>query len=266
MMYYPHNIHFLWSALCMEGRSAEADRRRQPGRRGAGRRDGQRDADARSIFCRRGCIRWRGFTSGTRSAKEKQPLAEFTFAIGHVALCPGTGLRCRRQGPPTPRSTSGKLVDIIAATPHDKLVMRHSALRLLRIAANELGATLDAKSGKPTRPWPGCKTRCCLQDGLLYDEPPPWYFPDAPEPGGAVARGRSARRRRNRLSRRSAAKSRQTAGRCTDSNGHCGPSIARTKPTGSTSASKKRGPARISSYRIRGGFKTSNRELDVCHC
>ena len=24
MMYYPHNIHFLWSALCWQGRRADA--------------------------------------------------------------------------------------------------------------------------------------------------------------------------------------------------------------------------------------------------
>jgi tetratricopeptide (TPR) repeat protein len=175
MMYYPHNIHFLWAALCMEGRSADAI---------AAADQVVKSLDDEMIkempmleyFLPTRLYTLARFHKWDEISKEKQPPAEFTFASGmwHYAQ----GLACAASGKPAAaKEHQRQLADIIAATPHDLLVMRHSALRLLGIAADELGATLNAQSGNTDAALAHLQDAVLLQDGLQYDEPPPWYFP-----------------------------------------------------------------------------------------
>jgi tetratricopeptide (TPR) repeat protein len=74
------------------------------------------------------------------------------------------------------RQELAALEDSLAATPQDLLLMRHSAVRLLSIAASDLAATLAAARGRNERAIAHLRTAVVLQDNLLYDEPPPWYF------------------------------------------------------------------------------------------
>jgi tetratricopeptide (TPR) repeat protein len=68
MMYYPHNIHFLWASLTMEGRGSESIRR-------AGEVTAKVPDETRwsrkcrwsRRLCPRGCSRLRGSAAGTRS-------------------------------------------------------------------------------------------------------------------------------------------------------------------------------------------------------
>jgi len=174
MMYYPHNIHFLWSALCFEGRSAEAIAAADEVV-GALTNEMVKEMPMLESFLPTRTYTLLLFNKWDDVLLEKQPLAEFTFATGmwHYAQ----GLAHAGLGRTSEAEThQAKLAEIVAATPEDKLLMRHSALRLLRIAQSELAARLDAAAGRTDAALAGWHNAVLLQDGLLYDEPPPWYF------------------------------------------------------------------------------------------
>jgi tetratricopeptide (TPR) repeat protein len=64
----------------------------------------------------------------------------------------------------------------LAATPQDFLLMRHSAVRLLGIADNDLTADIAAAGGDIPTAIAHLRLAVLLQDNLLYDEPPPWFL------------------------------------------------------------------------------------------
>ena len=174
MMYYPHNIHFLWRALCFEGRSAEAIAAADQVV-GSLSNEMVQEMPMLESFLPTRIYTLLLFHKWDDVLREKQPLTEFAFATGmwhyaqgvaQVALGRTSDAEAHRR----------QLAEIVAATPEDKLLMRHSALRLLRIAQSELAARLDAAAGRSDAGLAGWHNAVLLQDGLLYDEPPPWYF------------------------------------------------------------------------------------------
>ncbi len=175
LMYYPHNIHFAWAALCMEGRGAEAlEAANQVA--GALHDDMVQQMPMLEYFLPVRMYTLVRFKRWDDVARQPRPLAEFTFATGMWHY--GQGLGCEARGQAGEAQAHFKeLETIIAATPADKLVMRHSAQKLLRIAAAELAAQLARCEGKLDAAVSHWRTAVALQDELLYDEPPPWYFP-----------------------------------------------------------------------------------------
>lgn len=174
MMYYPHNIHFLWSALCFEGRSAEAIAAADQVV-GALGNEMVKEMPMLESFLPTRTYTLLLFNKWDDVLREKQPLAEFTFATGMWHYAQGLAqLALGRTS--DAEAHQRQLSEIVAATPDDKLLMRHSALRLLRIAQSELAARLDAAAGRSDAALAEWHNAVLLQDGLLYDEPPPWYF------------------------------------------------------------------------------------------
>lgn len=175
MMYFPHNIHFLWSALCFEGRSAEAIAAANQVVGSLGD-EMVKEMPMLESFLPTRLYTLLLFNKWDDVLREKQPLAEFTFASGMWHY--GQGLAQAGLGRSSEAEAHQRqLAEIVAATPEDKLVMRHSALRLLRIAQSELAARLDAAAGRSDAALAQLHNAVLLQDGLQYDEPPPWYFP-----------------------------------------------------------------------------------------
>jgi len=175
MMYYPHNIHFLWSALCFEGRSKEAIEAANQVVSALSDEMVEEMPMLESFLPTR-LYTLLLFNKWDDVLREKQPLAEFTFATGMWHYAQGlaqTGLGNKSKAAPHQQ----RLAEIVSATPEDKLLMRHSALRLLRIAQSELAARIDAAEGRTDSALAQLHNAVLLQDGLQYDEPPPWYFP-----------------------------------------------------------------------------------------
>jgi tetratricopeptide (TPR) repeat protein len=174
MMYYPHNIHFLWAALSMEGRSAEAIKA------------ASRVAEKLPLEMAKEMpmveyfvpVPWYAlvrFEKWDDVLKIAEPPAEFTFARGMWHYARGKA----RAGKGDLRAARRELAELeksLAATPQDMLLMRHSAVRLLGIADNDLAATLAAAGGRDGRAIARLRLAVLLQDNLLYDEPPPWYY------------------------------------------------------------------------------------------
>ena len=175
MMYYPHNIHFLWAALSMEGRSAEAI--------AAASKVSEKlplemvkEMPMVEYFVP---VPWYAlvrFEKWDDVLKIPQPPAEYTFASGMWHYCRGKAFSAKGDLSAARRELA-EVEKNLAATPGDLLIMRHTAVRLLGIADNDLSATLAAAVGNIERAIAKLRLAVILQDNLLYDEPPPWYYP-----------------------------------------------------------------------------------------
>jgi tetratricopeptide (TPR) repeat protein len=174
MMYYPHNIHFLWAALSMEGRAGEAIK--------AASRVAEklplemaRDMPMVEYFVPVPWYALARFGKWDEVLKIAEPPAEFTYARGMWHYVRGKALAGKKDLAGA-RKELAALEKNLAATPQDFLLMRHSAVRLLAIADNDLAATLAEAAGRDQRAIARLRVAVVLQDGLLYDEPPPWYL------------------------------------------------------------------------------------------
>jgi tetratricopeptide (TPR) repeat protein len=174
MMYYPHNIHFAWAALSMEGRGAEAiDAASQIA-------DALRDEMVLEMPMLEYFVPTRMYTLARFEKWEaiagtRRPRAEFTFATGMWHYVQGLRLVALADSAQA-KAHQRELETIVASTPADKRLMRHSALRLLQIAQGHLGAVIDRREGNIESALKQLRAAIELQDGLAYDEPPPWYF------------------------------------------------------------------------------------------
>jgi tetratricopeptide (TPR) repeat protein len=184
MMYYPHNIHFLWAALSMEGRSAESIAAASKVAQKL-RLEMAEDMPMVEYFVP---VPWYAlvrFEKWDEVFEIAQPPSEFTYASGMWHYARGKAL-----------AGKGKLQDAkeelaalgrnLAATPQDFLLMRHSAVRLLGIATSDLSAAVASAGGDQQTAIAQLRLAVILQDNLLYDEPPPWYFSEREALGKAL--------------------------------------------------------------------------------
>ena len=176
MMYYPHNIHFLWAALSMEGRSQEAI---AAASRLAKKLTPEMALEMPMVeyFLPVRLYALVRFQKWNEVLKEKAFPHELTFAGGMWHYARGKALAAQGQTAEAAAELTA-LKRALAATPQDATVMRHSSVRLLGIAENDLSATLAAAAGQLDEAIAALRLAVLLQDQLLYDEPPPWYFPE----------------------------------------------------------------------------------------
>lgn len=175
LLYYPHNMHFqVWAAM-FQGRSATAlaDARKiadhthlQPDVFGL---PDHFDNQPMYVLVRFG--RW------AEVLKEPQPPqgASFMNAIWHY----GRGLAFQHTGKPAAAKQELAALRAIAAEPGVKSkTMAFAALpTLLAIADNILAAEIDAGEKNYDQAIARLERAVHLQDGLMYNEPPDWYFP-----------------------------------------------------------------------------------------
>jgi tetratricopeptide (TPR) repeat protein len=173
MMYYPHNIHFLWAALAMEGRSADSI--------AAATRIAEKltpeMAKEMAIVEYFLPVRWYALTrfgKWDEILKEQGPPEELTFAYGIWHYARGKAFAGKGQLAEA-ASELAALEKSLAATPQDTVLMRHSTPQLLAIAQHDLAADLAARAGATGEAIAQLRVAVLLQDQVLYDEPPPWY-------------------------------------------------------------------------------------------
>jgi tetratricopeptide (TPR) repeat protein len=175
MMYYPHNIHFLWASLMMEGNSTDAIARGTEVVQALDD-DMVKEMPMLEIFLPTRLYTLVRFGRWDDIVKEKAPAADFPFYTGMWQYA--QGLAAAEQGRLSEaQERLSQLETNIESTPEDRLMMRHSARRLLQIAAHELGAKIASKDGRREASLGRLHEAVLLQDGLAYDEPPPWYHP-----------------------------------------------------------------------------------------
>jgi tetratricopeptide (TPR) repeat protein len=174
MMYYPHNVHFLWASLSMEGRSAEAIAAASKVAQKL-RLEMAKDMPMVEYFVP---VPWYAlvrFEKWDEVLQIAEPPAEFEYASGMWHYARGKALAANGKRDEAKQELDG-LERNLAATPQDLLLMRHSAVRLLGIATSDLSAAVAAAGGDQQTAIAHLRLAVILQDNLLYDEPPPWFF------------------------------------------------------------------------------------------
>lgn len=175
MMYYPHNIHFLWSAACYSGQSREATS-------AAGELAKELPAEmVREMPMIEGFVPTELFTL-VRFGRWSEVLAaaappeDFAYARGCWHYARGRALAAQGKAGEA-RSELTQLSKIRAATDPEKLLMRHSQAKLLSVAEKTLHGDLAAREGQIDAAIGDLREAIELQDGFAYDEPPAWYYP-----------------------------------------------------------------------------------------
>lgn len=176
MMYYPHNIHFLWAALSMEGRSTEA---LQAARKVVTKVPAEmvhemppvEFASPTVLFALARFAKWQEIL------QEPAPPADlqYTTGIWHYVR----GLAFVATGRLDEAESEHASVTAIAAAmpPERKLGDNTPAVGLLNIAEKTLAGEIAAKRGQADDAVRLLEEAVRIQDGLPYTEPPPWYYP-----------------------------------------------------------------------------------------
>jgi tetratricopeptide (TPR) repeat protein len=176
MMYYPHNIHFLWAAATMDGRSAEALR--------AARRvaekvppDMAREMPMVEYFMPTPYFALARFGRWQELLDQPAPPADLLFntAMWHYAR--GVAYAATSQFADAEREAAA-LKTLTGRIPPDRIVGDNQPAGLqLRLAALALAGEIAARQGHCERAIPKFEEAVSVQDSLPYIEPPPWYYP-----------------------------------------------------------------------------------------
>jgi tetratricopeptide (TPR) repeat protein len=176
MMYYPHNIHFLWSAASMEGRSAESigTARKLVGNLSP---EALREMPMLELFAPTQLFALARFGKWDELLAMPSPGEEFLVAAGMWHYTRGLAL-----------SATGKLDDaareqeavarLALAVPADRIIGDNQpAKQHLELAAAELAGDIAARRGKTDEAVRQLEEAVRLEDQLPYTEPPAWWRP-----------------------------------------------------------------------------------------
>ncbi len=195
MMYSPHNVHFLWAALAMDGRSAEA---LSAGRRAAA----MLSAEIVQAMPMVEFIPPTPWFSLIRFGRWDEMLAEPAPPVGQRYVSGmwhytrGVSLAARGRSEEA-RLESDSLEAIAAATDPAFMVDINSAKALLEVASEVLTARLAQAANRRDEAIVHLERAVAKENGLRYSEPPAWHQPSRQLLGEAlldVARGQDAER------------------------------------------------------------------------
>jgi tetratricopeptide (TPR) repeat protein len=175
LLYYPHNMHFqVWAAM-FEGRSAVA---LADARKVAGHSHLEPDVfglpelfELQPLFVLTRFGRW------DEVLKEPQPAqpARLMNALWHYAR----GLAYAHRDNPSAAREELAALRAIGNEPGlaDKYTAFAPTTKLITIAGLIVAAEIDAGAGRYDPAIAQLERAVLLQDGLMYNEPPDWYFP-----------------------------------------------------------------------------------------
>ncbi len=190
-MYYPHNIHFLWAASSMEGRSAVAI---AAARKVAAnvRMEQIKEFPTVEFFKTIPLLALVQFGRWDEVLAEPMPDASLDYATAIQHYARGTAF-ARRGDVAAARRERAALVPLRDTTKITFLDTNdYPAVALLRIADALLQGEL-AMAGKSHAAAIGHFQRAvALQDTLPYTEPPFWYYPTRQSLGSALLAARRA--------------------------------------------------------------------------
>ena len=176
MMYVPHNIHFLWAAAAMEGRSATAlDAARQVTEWGSpemlDQMPGLEPFVPTLTYAQVRFGRW----DEILAAPEPPEKLAYTRGMWHFAR----GLAYTRKGQLDDAKRELAAVQAaLAVVPANVQTMDQNALApRLRLASELLAGELAAAHGQTVLAVRHLRAAAAAEDGLNYDEPPPWPLP-----------------------------------------------------------------------------------------
>jgi len=176
MAYYPHNIHFLWAAASMEGRSELAI--------AMARKTAAQVSDsslaALPLLAGFRVVPWYALTRfghWDEMLAEKRPADSDRYLLGTWTYARGLALIAKGK-----RDEAGRLLDslrtIVKGDGLDyTLFSPNTARRILGIAPEVLAGELAAAKGDFEAAVRYLETAVRLEDGLTYTEPEEWHYP-----------------------------------------------------------------------------------------
>ena len=194
LAYYPHNIHFLWDATSMEGRSQAAI---EAAHKAASKipEDAWRTSPLLQQFLVAPLFAYTRFGKWEEILKEPRPAPDNLFGTGvwHYAR----GLAFTATGKLGQAAQElGRLQKIAAMDAVSDLRVtfsRNGARAILDIAVEVLAGELAAKRGDYEQAIARLHRGVLLEDNLIYNEPPDWHVPVRQSLGAVLlASGRAA--------------------------------------------------------------------------
>lgn len=190
-LYYPHNIHFLWAASSMEGRSAVAI---DAARRVAAnvRIEQIREFPTVEFFRTIPLLALTQFGRWDEILAEPMPDASLRYATAIAHYARGVAL-ARKGDLAAARRERDQLVPLRDTTEILFLDTNdYPAVTLLQIADALLEGEIAMAAGSVDAAVGHFERAVALQDGLPYMEPPFWYYPTRQSLGAALlAAGRA---------------------------------------------------------------------------
>jgi tetratricopeptide (TPR) repeat protein len=191
MMYYPHNVHFIWSAAAMAGRGAvamDAARRLAP----MVPVEMLRQMPMLEFVSPTVYYTMVRFGRWAELLTEPAPPVDLRFTRGMWHWARGVALAA--TGDHTDAVVARDSVRAIAAaTPPEATVSFNSSARLLRIAGHTLDGEIAARRGRWDEAVGHLRSALAEESGLIYDEPPAWFLPVRQQLGAVLlAAGRVA--------------------------------------------------------------------------
>jgi len=175
MLYIPHNLHFLWAALTMDGRSRESIQ--------AARElaqvfsfDQARQAPELEFYTPTVSLALVRFGEWSSVLQESAPPDDLVFATGIWRFARGLALT-RLGRLDEAENERLQLATLEAGLRAERLVDLNSPKVLLKIAGHVLAGELAAARGTLDSAVKELKQAVILEDGLVYTEPSNWYAP-----------------------------------------------------------------------------------------
>lgn len=175
MGYYPHNVHFLWSALTMEGRSQEAIKAARD-LRDLVPWEAAKEVPALEEFTPSLLFSLVRFGQWEEILTLTKPLAElsYTTAIWHYAR--GMAYGATKRFDEAQREHKA-LLDLTGSLPEDRTLGVTRVVDLARIAERVLAGEIAARQGQHDEAVTILNGAAKLEDALRYYEPPLWHIP-----------------------------------------------------------------------------------------
>jgi tetratricopeptide (TPR) repeat protein len=173
--YYPHNIHFLWAAQTMQGRSADAMKTARDLMKVVSL-DVVRQVPEMEFHVPTPVLAMARFGDWDGILREPSPAADLAYTMAIWRYARGLAMTAKGQLDEA-RQERKDLDEIGAAMSPERTVGLNSARTLLTIASHVLGGQIEAKQGRVPEAVRQFEEAVRLQDGLRYFEPPDWYYP-----------------------------------------------------------------------------------------
>jgi tetratricopeptide (TPR) repeat protein len=174
VVYYPHNVHFLWAALIMQGRREDALRAARdlvpaiPA--GAAHEPALEPWFATPILSLARFGRWDDVL--------KEPEPDAAHPVHRALRTYARALaRIARGELPAAEEELRRLAELSAAIPADRHIGNSDGRDVLQVAALVVKGELAARRGRWDEAVAALEGAVRHQDALHYDEPPDWYYP-----------------------------------------------------------------------------------------